>query len=763
MSEPNLQVTFVSRQEPALTAGVYTLAARQEVAGPGNTHPAKQVLDAPAQKIEVAAPRFALAPQEVLAVHPPPGVTADFSLTLPHLAAVDPLLPWARAVLGKERPWLALLTVTDAEVRLDQGQVCTARTAADLVATAPPDTLFPDFGQAKPAADDRSPLLTVDVTYPTLTTLLPARDELRWLAHVREVEAKKDQRQAGWEPGRCAVVVGNRLPTASGRYTALLVSLEGFADYTFLGGNKPVDGKVTAVRMTALHSWSFTHAPGADAKAAGAFRALADALVEAGRDESLLRLPRTGLGGDDADRHVRGRLERGYAPAAHRMHTGELLPAWYRGPFSPCPVPALPRDRLYPDAESYLIFLPDQGMFDVSYADAYTLGQLLALADPAWLRAVEVLRGRGAELLHQALRTPPQLPGVPEVQADTLAGEEAVARLRFGKLVGSGNLAQRITEGLKTKKSPAAPEPDPVGPADGGTRTDAAAVVAALYDDGDDEEPGGPAASSAAGVARRLRTRLQAVAAQQVAVLSRVGEPVARRLAGLPLEHLVPHEAILPSPSVRFFHVDAQWLDVLDFGSGSVTPVTALDAYLDGLLHQALAAEADEDVPVAGMLLRSTLVSQWPELIVEMSMVKGGPARRVDVFRPQADVLLALFPAIPHEVRVREPARGLSLGIDSADKNKGNGTVQLRAPSGADIGKSLKTSATGVLGCLREPAHAGVLHIHRATGGCLTTLLAKALEAKGYKEALTPAGLALQLVNSAGLLTFTPAASLSAS
>ncbi|MFI2030516.1 hypothetical protein [Streptomyces buecherae] len=730
-----LTVTLVSRHTPALTAGTYALTARQELSDSGGW---KQTLAAKRTvRVEVAAPRFSLAPDDVAAVHPPPGANGDFSLVVPHLATADPLLPWSRNVAGGDTPWTVLLLVRDDEVRLDSGHVCTARTAGSLVGTPPAGVLFPNLGGTL-TKTDTSACQTADLRWPALRALLPSRQELPWLAHVREVD-RRDVREGGWEPGRYGVLVGNRLPGAAGRYTALLVSLEGHTGYEFLGGSQKVPDDTALVRMAVLWSWSFTHTPGGGPRAGAGFHALAERLARATYEAGhLLRLPGAGTDGC-----VHERLEAGYVPVAHLLPTGERAPAWYRGPLTPAPPAALPA-RAYRHADSALVFLAEQGVWDVSYACAYTLGKMLALADPSRLQALQEYRAQGHALLHAALRGP-----WPDVATDENSDSRGAARQQFLTLLSRHDLTERITRGLAKPRQEA---------------TDAAADASPGIGD-----PGGPGGVGPADVTAALAGRADAgpatdIAAEVRASLADLAARSARRpvwtaapyrLESLPLDHLVPHEWMLPEHTARFFHIDAQWLAMLDAGARRVGTVTGLDDCLDALLAEALRAEDEDDGPVVGMLLRSPLVSAWPDLIVDITTASDDWLPPVIVARPQPDVLLALFHQTPVQVIVREAPHGLTLGIDSAEDG---GTVFLRAPH--DTGDTKQGQplpggkATGLDSCLRD-AGTRVLHVHRKQGACLTRWLTDAL-APHVTHTLTPASLALQLVNGAGRLVFVP-------
>lgn len=72
-------------------------------------------------------------------------------------------------------------------------------------------------------------------------------------------------------------------------------------------------------------------------------------------------------------------------PLPFRAHSGEHTFAWYRGPLSPVrprPLPTPPELLGRPrSASQLLIYLEEFGIFDVSYAAAFSLGRALAVAD----------------------------------------------------------------------------------------------------------------------------------------------------------------------------------------------------------------------------------------------------------------------------------------------------------------------------------------------------------------------------------------------
>jgi hypothetical protein len=169
-------------------------------------------------------------------------------------------------------------------------------------------------------------------------------------------------------------------------------------------------------------------------------------------------------------------------------------------------------------------------------------------------------------------------------------------------------------------------------------------------------------------------------------------------LAGVPFEALVPHPGLLPQESVRFFHVDPNWLDLLLEGALSVGIESSRDQHYQELLKGRIdaataraaqrvradlldasgagapAADPPAATPVAGALLRSRVVSGWPGLELNAySALMPGPGVRPDLSNPilplrverlTSEVLLCLWPVVPAIVTLDEPREGVAFGFD---------------------------------------------------------------------------------------------------
>lgn len=141
----------------------------------------------------------------------------------------------------------------------------------------------------------------------------------------------------------------------------------------------------------------------------------------------------------------------------------------------------------------------------------------------------------------------------------------------------------------------------------------------------------------------------------------------------VPFHYLVPREEMLPVNSLRFFHVDINWLECLLDGAFSVGRVTSLD-----ITHDHNARKSGKVPPAtiySGFLLRSPVVSGWPNLGVEAYSQavpeKDGylpdgitPVQRLRFDRVGDDVLLCLFAGEIKTVDIHEHPDTIHFGVD---------------------------------------------------------------------------------------------------
>jgi hypothetical protein len=396
---------FYDNDRPPLIAGDYRVTVTQRV-----ELPAPYVSPPPyvhVQPLQVAGPHFGLGSDDVAAVYPPAGSTADRHATLAHVVLARPTLPWEIALDPNApvppdphaadplvAPWLAVLVLRPDEIVYPDDAAATGNlTGAHVVGLSgylmpPAPMVGPSFTNDDVAVFEREypdlQCAVVDVDGAAFAAIAPGADELPYLAHTREVDTV-DQETDG-ATGWFGVVVGNRFPTGSptGIYVAHLVSLEGFQN-RLPTAHGPVVGPT--VRLLSLACWTFNSFTGTDN-----FDARMEHL-----NVGVLRMPQAAdepVDGDSPAAIVGRALRSGYTAAPYRTRIGEETTAWYRGPCLPVQMERN-RQPSYPAAEAALVYDTTTGMFDVSFAVAWQVGRLLALADrdfavtlTGWLRAL---------------------------------------------------------------------------------------------------------------------------------------------------------------------------------------------------------------------------------------------------------------------------------------------------------------------------------------------------------------------------------------
>lgn len=382
------QIRFYCAAQPPLQAGGYWLQASQTVTGlkeqPANNSFGMQ------NPFAVDGARFRLPPQDLQLVYPPANQVGNYEEVLPHVVLRTRTLPWVRQIdggtasagdaKGGSPPWLALIMLYPDEL---QGAKPFTTTVERLIKPEAVNILGPSLidADSMAQADKEQQLLALDVDIDVFLGISPQLEELPFLAHVREVNTDQKEIMAMVEDGWFSVVVGNRLPKTGSENTCFLVSLEG--QQAHLNGGPPIDPMYTKIRLACLASWTFT---AADAR--GSFLELMQDLAERGGID-LLR-PSHEAFGDSltvAQEQAKEALEIGFLPLQNLTRTGEITTSWYRGPLAPVPTTS---DKLGPYFFSDRAIRYDQanGLFDMSYASAWQIGQLLALSDAAFAKSL---------------------------------------------------------------------------------------------------------------------------------------------------------------------------------------------------------------------------------------------------------------------------------------------------------------------------------------------------------------------------------------
>jgi hypothetical protein len=636
------EITFVEHYETALPDGDYELVTGHRVVWTGTEpattsdgtdgprQPAFDETYAHRQRLRVEGPRFTLPPDTVASVFPPAGGRGHYAATLPHIVLTRATLPWERLVdptRNDGTPWLAVLLLHAADRPAADVEGRLAELAA-LTDPRPGIHCYPDlrFGESP---TERCRVL--DVPVGLWCRIAPTYDELRWLVHAREI--------TGPTAGRSAVVVGNRRPHPNADCIAHLVSVEGMHGLLPDSGAEDLpEGDV--VRVVSLASWRF-----ASVDPAETFTGLLT-----GIDRGPLQLPAR------PDPAITRVLGLGYAPKHHHTRSGDRTVSWYRGPLVPyrssvaAPVLQLGQPVHSPDELARLD--PETGMFDVTYAAAWQLSQLLALRDRAV--ATALAGWKHANLAQVAV-----------------ALEHAVLRERLGAVLDLSDEPGAVdARQLRDASARMLAGLDPTA-AQVSAKPGAAAGRVAYH-------PGAHADSFVELVRDpHAFAEIGAVAPVPVEVTTWLAR--LRLLHGVPSAYLVPDPGVLPPGSLRFFEVDPAWIAALVEGAFAVGRTSRAVAGHDTATHADFHADTQAAPVVSGFLLESPVVAGWPRLEVRAFDDAGAELRTLRMQRLTPRLLLYLAEGSLTRVVLAEPPESLHFGFRDTH---GELTKPLRSPDG---------------------------------------------------------------------------------
>jgi hypothetical protein len=693
MSEPvkDTILHFYDDYLPALDAGDYTIYFNHNLSVAPQEFKSKQVFT-------VQGPQIDLPAGDVVSVFPPANATGEFGNDLAHIVFSKRVLPWERKLSKEVRntPWMALLSFGENELLngVNKETLSISVTAGSLSVqengiVKPSFTLEADI-------DVKTMCNVIQVSGGVLKAILPNAREAGLLSHVRQVSMTGkeglDEKDSGW----FSVVIGNRFPaddSATGitRNLVHLVSLEGWEAQ--LNAPDSIDVAKT-YQLISLHGWSFN----CQSDKGQSFGALANNFVTGDENNpafTALQLPLGVDTGRPAGEMASARLQRGFVPLAYRTRQAETTFSWYRGPLVPQPTTLFAGNGAFLSTSAATIFDPVMGIFDMSYAAAWQVGQSLALSDKTFAQTVFRFRKHGNQMVDLMVERKRQDSGVP------------VAKL----LEGSPHV-RRLTQFLQNKPHEAlsafAVNPD---------KQALAGRVQKLFKAND----GRAVVADTAVPAHTAKTLMQepsvpgTIAEELADELSYMGSWLAdlHELRKVPFDHLVADTRMLPTESLRFFYVDNNWIELLVNGALSPGMHSTRDTAFVDMMKTSIRAAIDADLqkrwkaitgmeltpapntdvfdlPVSGILMRSAMVSGWPGLVVQ-AFQKGVMLKNIRMERLSPTVLLCLFLGVPDTIQVDEPQHSLRFGVD----DNGNTELrQLKDPVGRPMSQSIKVRNT---------------------------------------------------------------------
>lgn len=636
-------LTFIQYDIPPLKSGQYTISVTQTVAITNqtiepNTFTASKTFAVPGN-------RFQLNGDDVVSVFPAPLSNGEYDGVMPMVVLQRHTLPWQRTSVfdDESAPWLAVLlfeaddvpalqSTTAAAIFPSGDEIKVAGSTTTGTGTMPTGTVSYDgmnpldYGQS-PA----DPCTVIDLPIDLFSRVCPSAADLPLLAHIRRTDTY-DATDSDVVEQDYAIVLGNRWPKINADAYAFLVSLENMGDFLpnddgSPSSNWPADAKT--VRLICLRTWRF-FTNDLDQK----FQSLCENL---NRDASgtlgltTLRLPSVtpdkaavdialtnqasgALTDADSDTLVQTALSMGYTALNHRLREAGTTVSWYRGPLVPYQLEYFDY-TLASCPDALLRYDPQTGMFDVTYAQAWQLGQLLALQNTSFSVSLYTWK--------QSLK-----------KSAAAQAEMAVINQQMGSRSLQSFFPQRLT---------------------------------ATANDGASDVP--------SDIAEWLGALML--------------------LKGVPFAALVADASMLPVESLRFFHLDPDWVAALVDGACSIGRTGSSGAATDTELvaqastaaqararrkrknqrpqlatQQTAAGDNDFEV-ITGCLLRSQLVSGWPALNVNGygDIVGTAELPKLRMERLSNEILICLFEGEVQSLTISEAPEQLHCGVeDNADK-----------------------------------------------------------------------------------------------
>ncbi len=625
-SESPETIEFINQNLAALEAGNYSLTIQQQVQNTDSSRGSE--LDETFSRtydFAVLAPRFTLPASDVVSVFPFQNSQGDFTTDFPSIVLSQSTLPWERsgdASTPQHVPWLAVLVVEAGE----DATVTQLAQASELQSPPAKTLCYPDL---EPEYGDQlnAPCTVVDLSVDLFNQIAPMYDvndlghcDLTYLTHARSLQNVGPTDAAE----EYAVIVSNRLPQTNVKTTAYLVSLENMA--AFLPdsnyNSRINSSQYDTIRLIVLKQWTFT-AVNPDIN----FTKL---LKNTNRTPSTLQFPDLG---SITNATAKTFFSKGYTAMNHTLRDGDSTVSWYRGPLIPAKTNATvfndSKTIPYSSADALLYYYADQGLFDVSYAAAWQLGQFLALQNQKIANALYNWKRQTAS----AVVSHWQMQILQSNLGETIP-------LPSGVMSGT-DLLHSTLSGLKQvleNRGQSAPQPTKPHL---GVQSSHNAVQSAF--------------------SHLNETVIQGMT-QNDPNLSTVAAwfQDLRLLQGIPFNYLVPDPNMLPEESLRFFYVDLNWIEALTYGAFSIGTSTEGEQQRDPMLLKALTHALADSTPelVTGFLLRSEVVQAFPNLKVEPT---GGTLIRKTTLSPS--VLFCLFSGEITAVQISEAPEGIHFGF----------------------------------------------------------------------------------------------------
>ena len=131
-------------------------------------------------------------------------------------------------------------------------------------------------------------------------------------------------------------------------------------------------------------------------------------------------------------------------------------------------------------------------------------------------------------------------------------------------------------------------------------------------------------------------------------------------LEPVPFNYLIPYEAMLPEPGIRFFELNSQWLrSLLEGALSTAEEVFEFDG-IETLIPQ----------KTTGFILRNPVVGHYAELLVNTKTTHGNQAELLFKHKLGDDILLCCYEGEVKEFEITLPGQALYPGFDQEQQRK---------------------------------------------------------------------------------------------
>ncbi|RDL32367.1 uncharacterized protein BP5553_08823 [Venustampulla echinocandica] len=649
---------------PGMQAGPHTIEVQQPVSG---DHQSTTLLTT--QKFDVVAPRFSLPEDAIHTTYPPQGFAATAE-TLPHVFFNEPTFPWERVgswdaeksppsdYSRNRTPWLAVFVFTEDELKLAEADLNGAdsifRDIPSLKDGAKQDSTFAVSVPVKELSNIVStvnPYTSVAEDSTVATTVLLKRELFaalfseynsegvvepastpyvyyhRFLAH-KEIINTEGMAVSGAtsvnDTGSFGAVVSCRSAPVPPNITAPtpvyvhLVSIEGVEQMD----GWPLQADTRFVALVSLASWSYICLPPDTPN-------VRDELVQLGKTLAPLR-PALSEGAEEKLNNnppigprLLQRLEQGYAMSRYRVQSGDMTSCLVRGPFTPVAEYTLPDwfPKTSMVGSDLSILDRELGLMDISYAAAWQLGRTMAIADQSFTTSLYSVRVQIIQLATDATRDRYVSRYTWHKGQEALLADLRHSVNRLSLLPGADGLRENGSIRRRWDRKLA----EPLDLSYHGPIVDALVdpdFNQAARDVASTPDPTNPTQPSD----KPYDEYNAPFSVDWVVVLRWVLDRLF--LDSIPAHYLLPDASSLPQESLRLFMIDDNWVNCFLDGALSLgnhidqegdKVRDAIKGAINWYLHSPTSVHAYfPPIPRYGCLIRSALISKFPDMIVKV-------------------------------------------------------------------------------------------------------------------------------------------------